>query len=124
MKIRIYTVVVASIFIIACGGTDTSNETEQVASAEVQSANNFDAGKQLIAKSDCLGCHKEQEKLIGPSYVEVAKKYPTNAENIKLLAGKIINGGAGVWGEVPMTPHPQISTADAETMVVYILNLK
>lgn len=117
-------IVVASTLIVACGGSGTTNETDKVSGAEDKTANNFDSGKELIAKSDCLSCHKEQVKLIGPSYIDVAKKYPATAENIKLLAGKIITGGAGVWGEVPMTPHPQIAQADAENMIAYILNLK
>jgi cytochrome c len=81
-------------------------------------------GKALIAKSDCLTCHQEATKVIGPSYKEVAKKYEATDANVKLLAGKIIAGGKGVWGELPMTAHPQLSPADAETMVRYILSLK
>jgi cytochrome c len=81
-------------------------------------------GKELIAKSDCLTCHKEDAKVIGPSYKEVAKKYEASDANVKLLAGKIIAGGQGVWGEIPMSAHPQVSQADAESMVRYILSLK
>ena len=81
-------------------------------------------GKELIAKSDCLTCHKEDAKVIGPSYKEVAKKYEATDANVKLLAGKIIAGGQGVWGEIPMSAHPQVSQADAESMVRYILSLK
>lgn len=81
-------------------------------------------GKALIAKSDCLTCHKEDQKVIGPSYKEVAKKYPNTEDNVKLLAGKVIAGGVGVWGQIPMTAHPQLSQADAEAMVRYILSLK
>ena len=81
-------------------------------------------GKALIAKSDCLTCHQEATKVIGPAYKDVAKKYEATDANVKLLAGKIIAGGKGVWGELPMTPHPQLSTADAESMVRYILSLK
>jgi cytochrome c len=81
-------------------------------------------GKELIAKSDCLTCHKEDAKVIGPSYKDVAKKYEATDANMKLLAGKIIAGGQGVWGEIPMSAHPQVSQADAETMVRYILSLK
>lgn len=117
-------ITVVSTFIIACGSSGTTNEADKVSTDRDKIANNYDAGKELIAKSDCLGCHKEQDKLIGPSYIEVAKKYPATAENVTLLANKIIKGGVGIWGEVPMTPHPQITAADAETMAAYILNLK
>ncbi len=66
-------------------------------------------GAQLIANSDCLSCHKENQKIIGPSYADVAAKYEATEENINMLAGKIIKGGSGVWGEIPMTAHPQVA---------------
>jgi cytochrome c len=81
-------------------------------------------GAKLIAASDCLGCHKENEKLVGPSYVAVAEKYPDTEANISMLAGKIIKGGQGNWGAIPMSPHPGISDADAREMTKYILSLK
>ena len=82
------------------------------------------AGAQLIAKSDCSTCHKEQEKLIGPAFVDVAKKYSSSQAVIDTLANKIVKGGSGNWGTVPMSPHPAISVDDAKTMVQYILSLK
>ena len=56
--------------------------------------------------------------------VEVAKKYKNTEENITLLASKVIAGGTGVWGEIPMSPHTGISQEDAEAMVTYILTIK
>ena len=82
------------------------------------------AGAQLIAKSDCSTCHKEQEKLIGPAFVDVAKKYSSSQAVIDTLANKIVKGGSGNWGTVPMSPHPAISVEDAKTMAQYILSLK
>ena len=81
-------------------------------------------GEKLIAQSDCLSCHKVNEKLVGPAYTAVAEKYEMNDKNAEYLAGKIIQGGAGVWGEVPMTPHPNLSEADAKEMANYILSLR
>lgn len=81
-------------------------------------------GELLIAKSDCIGCHHKINKLIGPSYTDVAKKYPKNDKSITYLADKIIKGGSGVWGKIPMTPHPKISQGDAKLMAKYILSLK
>ncbi|MFN0293254.1 c-type cytochrome [Pedobacter helvus] len=81
-------------------------------------------GELLIAKSDCIGCHHKINKLIGPSYTDVAKKYPKNDKSIAYLAGKIIKGGSGVWGKIPMTPHPKVSQSDAKLMAKYILSLK
>lgn len=110
---------------VACGGNSTTQTSDESTSANtVKEESAVPKGKQLISKSDCMSCHAEKSKIIGPSYLDVAKKYPATAENITLLAGKIINGGQGVWGEIPMTPHPQLSQADAEEMVNYILTIK
>ncbi|MFV8337300.1 c-type cytochrome [Flavobacterium sp. RSP29] len=81
-------------------------------------------GEKLIAKSDCVGCHKLDKKLIGPSYLDIAKKYPSNDKNIAYLSGKIIKGGSGVWGTIPMSAHASIKKNDANSMVKYILSLK
>lgn len=80
-------------------------------------------GRKLITDSDCFACHKINEKSIGPSYIEVAKKYKEEEEAIDKLSDKIINGGSGVWGETAMAGHPQLSKDDAEEMVKYILSV-
>jgi cytochrome c len=82
------------------------------------------AGAQLIAKSDCQTCHKEKEKLVGPAFVDVANKYPSSDAIVDTLANKIIHGGSGHWGTVPMSPHASISLDDARSMAKYILSLK
>ncbi|ROH97884.1 c-type cytochrome [Chryseobacterium daecheongense] len=79
-------------------------------------------GKSLVEGTDCLGCHKLDSKLVGPAYQEVAAKY-TEAD-IDQLAQKIIDGGKGVWGDIPMTPHAGMSKENAQKMVKYILSLK
>lgn len=81
-------------------------------------------GKALIEGTDCMTCHKTDEKLIGPSYLEIAAKYDNSPENLELLAGKIIDGGSGVWGSVPMSAHPGMSRDNAKKMVEYILSLR
>jgi cytochrome c len=83
----------------------------------------FSKGKNLIAKSDCLACHKDDVKLLGPAYIDVAKKYKPTDANITMLANKVIKGGSGVWGEIPMSPHPGVPQTDAKEMVKYILSL-
>jgi len=85
---------------------------------------NFEKGKELIGKSDCLACHKIDQKLVGPAYQDVAKKYEANSKNINYLANKIIKGGAGAWGDIPMSPHPTLSQGDAKEMAQYILSLR
>lgn len=91
--------------------------------AKKPSAADIDAGKALIAKSDCLACHKVDGKLIGPGYIEVAKKYPATEANYDKLGKKIIDGGSGSWGTMAMSPHPTLSAADAKKMAQYILSL-
>jgi cytochrome c len=81
-------------------------------------------GEKLIAKSDCIGCHKLDKKLIGPSYLDIAKKYPYNDKNVAYLSGKIIKGGSGVWGTIPMSAHSSLKKNDATSMAKYILSLK
>lgn len=81
-------------------------------------------GKELISKSDCLTCHKVDVKLVGPAYADVANKYSATDANIDMLAGKVIAGGSGNWGEIPMAPHPNITKEDAKEMVKYVLSLK
>lgn len=77
-----------------------------------------------MAKSNCLSCHKPAVKLIGPSFDEIAAKYPPTEENYKMLTEKIKKGGTGNWGSVPMSPHPEIAEGDAKKMLNYILKSK
>jgi cytochrome c len=112
----------------AAAGSDTTQvaataETKEAAVDPSRSAV-YQKGLALIAKSDCLTCHKIEEPMTGPSYRAIAEKY-AGAPNdvITALAGTIIKGGSGNWGNVPMTPHPSLSQDDAETMVRYILEL-
>jgi cytochrome c len=91
---------------------------------DLSSNPDYQAGLAIEAKSDCATCHKLDEKLVGPSFRDIANKYPNDDATITMLAGKVINGGAGNWGQVPMTPHPQLSQDDAKTIVKYILLLK
>ena len=118
----------AAFLLVACGGGDTKKETTETTTttAEAKPSDNpdYSKGLALVAVSDCLTCHKVAEKNIGPAYQEVAAKYENTDENIAMLAGKIIKGGSGNWGAIPMTPHPNLSQDDAEAMVKYILLLK
>lgn len=77
----------------------------------------------LIGQSDCKTCHNKNLQTIGPSYVDIAKKYQESPENIALLSQKIKKGGSGVWGEQMMTPHPDLGDDQLKTMVTYILSL-
>ena len=109
-------------------GTEDSSKVAAAAPAEtipgVAVTGGSLKGEQLISSSDCLTCHKVDTKIVGPSYADVAKKYAATDENIEMLASKIIAGGSGSWGEIPMAPHPAITKDDAKEMVKYILALK
>lgn len=83
----------------------------------------FANGKRLMELSDCAACHQKNEKSIGPSYMDVSKKYRASSQNIDKLTKKVIAGGGGVWGEQAMAAHPQISYEDAREMVQYILSV-
>jgi len=77
--------------------------------------------EQLLQKFGCLACHAVDKKVIGPSYKEVAAKYAGDKNALDALAKKVKAGGQGVWGQVPMPPNPQVSDADLQAMVKYIL---
>ncbi|MBC7651461.1 MAG: c-type cytochrome [Deinococcales bacterium] len=129
MKKILAIILVAAIgtWVAGCGGSQTPDKKETTVTALTDISNNpnYKKGLELIGKSDCLTCHKINEKATGPAYSDVAAKYAPAADTtIQRLAGKIIKGGAGAWGAIPMTPHPQVPQADAEQMVKYILLLK
>lgn len=122
--------VTVAVFITSCGGGEkkeetTNNESDDYGTeaAPPSSDDLVKQGQVLVDASDCKTCHHATNKIVGPAHTEVAKKYEFTRANVTLLAGKIINGGAGVWGEVPMTPHADMSQADAEKMAMYVLSL-
>ena len=83
----------------------------------------FATGKKLMEQSDCKSCHIIDRKSVGPTYIEVAKKYKDDSKAVDYLAKKIINGGGGVWGETVMAAHPQLASKDVIEIVKYILSL-
>ena len=80
-------------------------------------------GKKLIEGSDCLSCHQWNRKSIGPSYLDVARKYHDDSTATARLVKKIRGGGSGVWGKVMMPAHPQLAEEQASAIVAYILSL-
>ena len=125
MKKLIY--LLAIVALASCGGKKETTEKEDFASADdkqkTSSAAQIAEGDALVKGSDCKTCHHATNKIIGPSHLDVAKKYDFTEANVKLLAKKIIEGGQGVWGEIPMTPHIGITQVDAEKMARYVLSL-
>lgn len=113
----------------ACGGDakdgDAKKEETPVAKTDDLSSNpDYQKGMAVAAGSDCMSCHKIDEKNIGPAWRDVANKYAGQDTAVAYLAKKIIQGGSGVWGEVPMAAHPTFTQADAEAVAKYVLLLK
>lgn len=77
-------------------------------------------GQFLIDANDCSGCHRLDEKLVGPSYRQITDRYEPTIQNKEYLADKIINGGEGVWGDARMFAHKHLSEKDAQSIVAYI----
>jgi cytochrome c len=81
------------------------------------------ADQALAQQKNCLACHNIERKVVGPSFKDVAKKYASQDVSAK-LASKIIKGGAGVWGAIPMPANAQVSEAEAQKLAAWILSLK
>src|SRR6187549_2164487 len=105
----------ASWTIMSCGSKkeEPAETKEEAAVEEYEAEDNSKAtaedligqGKTLVDASDCKTCHHATNKIVGPSHTDVAKKYEFTQANVGLLADKIIAGGSGVWGDIPMTAH-------------------
>ncbi len=82
------------------------------------------ASPELAQKKNCMACHAVDKKLVGPSYKDVATKYAGQGDAADKLATKIMKGGAGVWGPVPMPANPQVSAAEAKQLAQWVLSAK
>ncbi len=75
----------------------------------------------LATAKNCMACHAIDKKLVGPSYKDIATKYAGQADAVDKLAGKVVKGGSGAWGPVPMPANAQVNDADAKKLVAWIL---
>ena len=82
------------------------------------------ADQALATAKNCMACHAVDKKLVGPSYKDVAKKYAADKNAADMLASKIMKGGAGVWGAVPMPANPQVNDAEAKKLAAWVLSQK
>jgi len=82
------------------------------------------ASADLAQKKNCLACHAADKKVIGPSYKDVAAKYAGQKDAADKLAQKILKGGSGVWGAVPMPANPQVNDAEAKALATWVLGTK
>lgn len=89
------------------------------------SAPAFAANELALAQSkNCMSCHAIDKKLVGPAYRDVATKYAGQKDAVDRLANKILKGGSGVWGPVPMPANVQVNEAEAKRLAAWVLTLK
>ena len=105
---------------ISCHSPRNITKVEPVLTTEEERVK----GEEKIKKNDCLACHKMNEELVGPSFEQVAARYPVSEATIEKLSDKIIKGGQGSWGKIFMTPHPNLSPEEAKMILKYILSFK
>jgi len=123
---KIFVLFLVTVF-MSCGGKKETVKTEEFTPPDntvtTSVSDQIAEGEALVKGSDCKTCHHPVNKVIGPSHTDVARKYDFTEANVKMLAAKIINGGQGVWGEIPMTAHMDLTNVDAEKMARYVLSL-
>ena len=127
MKKTAFMIAVLAVLVACGGGGEKKEETkkeETPATNDITTNPDYQKGVEIVSQSDCFTCHKIDEKNIGPAWRDVAKKYAGQDTAVRYLAHKIINGGSGVWGQVPMTPHDGLPEDEAKAMVKYVLSLK
>lgn len=82
------------------------------------------ADQALASKNTCMACHAVDKKVVGPAFKDIAKKYAGQKDVEAMLVAKVMKGGSGVWGAIPMPANTQVKEADAKTLVAWILALK
>ena len=82
------------------------------------------ASADLAKAKNCMACHANDRKLVGPSHKDVAAKYSSDKDAAAKLARKIREGGVGVWGQIPMPANPQVTEAEALTLARWVLTIK
>ena len=81
-------------------------------------------GMTLMKQSDCFNCHAMDKKIVGPTLLEISDKYRGQKGAMDVSADRVLKGSAGVWGEIPMLPHPQHSKDEIHMMVEWIFSLE
>jgi len=132
--------VIITLFLVVMLGCHTPRKTTKAVSSTEVNANqqpagnntnadagalpvDYENGQAMISALDCTVCHTLNERQTGPAYISVAQKYKATEANINKLAQKIITGGSGNWGKVPMTQHPDLNIDSAKIIVRFILSL-
>ena len=94
------------------------------AAASAHAAVDAAKAQEIANKNACMGCHQVDKKLVGPSYKEVAAKYAGQKDAVDKLTQKVMKGGSGTWGAVPMPANPQVNEAEAKQLVQWVLSIK
>ena len=132
---KTFFIIACAALAVACGNggekktADTKDTAASTPAASATVSASSEKALELIGSSDCTTCHRLQKasagSAIGPAYSDVAAKYAPAADStVERLVKKIISGGSGVWGVIPMTPHPALKEADVREIVKYALTLK
>lgn len=82
------------------------------------------ADMKLATDKNCMACHAVDKKVVGPGYKDIAAKYAGQKDAVDMLAGKILKGGAGVWGPIPMPANAQVSPAESKVLATWVMSLK
>jgi cytochrome c len=82
------------------------------------------ATAEMAQKKNCMACHATDKKLVGPSYKDVAAKYAKDKDAVAKLSEKIIKGGMGVWGPVPMPPNSNVNAEEAKALATWVMSVK
>lgn len=82
------------------------------------------ADLKLATDKNCMACHSVEKKVVGPGYKDIAAKYAAQKDAVDMLAGKILKGGANVWGPIPMPANAQVNAAEAKVLATWVMSLK
>lgn len=82
------------------------------------------ASADLAKAKNCMACHAVASKLVGPAFKDVAAKYAGQKDAESKLVGKVLKGGSGSWGAVPMPANPQVTEAESRTLIKWVLAQK
>jgi len=115
------------------GSSEAGAKAEQIKFGTLVTSEWIDADKRkaesavgmtLMKQSDCFNCHAMEKKIVGPTLLEIADKYRGQEGAMDVSADRVLKGSAGVWGEIPMLPHPQHTKDEIHMMVEWIFSLK
>lgn len=96
-------------------------DASQATNAPKEASEPDSPGFVLLQKSNCVNCHAFNEPKIGPSYAEITRRYPLSKASETTLAKKVLDGSTGVWGNIPMPAHPELTMEQARQIVSWIL---